>query len=256
MIVESPLVRSEQSSFAENLIKQTALTHSCYTHKLFDRLENEPLTLAEAGAMLRNYDAHASVLRRLLLQAATIMPEPAVGFILENVRNEYGNGNYKKNHQAQLRDLAYKIGIDEQQFLRYPINSGVRQFISLANELYFPAQNEIEGVPSFYTEPVEAFAREVAVRRAAIAAGAITATEVLAIKEFVCLQKAFTRFGQRHHIWFHHVTIEEEHSEESLALALYFIREHNAMESVMTGLIGILDANVHLYDGLLEAASA
>ncbi|MBY0545781.1 MAG: iron-containing redox enzyme family protein [Candidatus Obscuribacterales bacterium] len=220
----------------EATISQIVEQHPCSRHALFSALETELLSVTAAGNLLANYDAHASVLRRLLLRAATIMPEPAVGFILENVRNEYGNGAYCKNHQAQLRDLALKVGVSPEHFKAFRPEAGVRTFIKQASQHYFPRSGNYP--QSLY--------------RPAIAAGAITATELLAIKEFVFLQKAFTRMGQKHHIWFHHVAIEEEHSDESLALALYFDESNSALDSVLYGLKGVLDANLHLYDGLLR----
>lgn len=221
---------------AETTISQIVEQHACSRHALFSALETEHLSVDAAGNLLANYDAHASVLRRLLLRAASIMPEPAVGFILENVRNEYGNGAYCKNHQAQLRDLAFKVGVSPGLFKAFRPEAGIRTFIKQASQHYFPRTGSY---PQSLYKP-------------AIAAGAITATELLAIKEFVFLQKAFSRLGQKHHIWFHHVAIEEEHSDESLALALYFDESNNALASVLYGLNGVLDANVHLYDGLLR----
>lgn len=87
--------------------------------------------------------------------------------------------------------------------------------------------------------------------RAAISAGAITATEILAIREFEYLQMAFAKLGLADHVWFDHVTIEAEHSDESLALALYFAEKQDALHSVEAGFRGILAANMRLYDGLL-----
>ena len=73
------------------------------------------------------------------------------------------------------------------------------------------------------------------------------------MREFQYLQKAFAKLDLDSHVWFNHVTIEAEHSDESLALAEYFVTKHNAGESVLFGLNGILEANLHLYDGLLAA---
>lgn len=225
---------------AEEIILEIAARHPCSHHELFSALERVCLSVSAAGKLLANYDAHASVLRRLLLRAATIMPEPAVGFILENVRNEYGNGTYHRNHQAQLRDLAAKVGVCSTQFESFRPEDGVRTFIKQATQYYFPRAGSC---PQKLYKP-------------AVAAGAITATELLAIREFVFLQKAFKALGQEHHIWFNHVSIEEEHSGESLALALYFQESNQAVESVVYGLTGVLDANLHLYDGLLNAISS
>lgn len=223
----------------EERLQHTAEAHLCARHALFARLESAPLTVAAAGALLRNYDAHASALRRLLLKAATLMPEEAVGFILENVRNEYGNGRYENNHQNQLRDLAYQIGINQNQFLSFEIKTGVREFIKRATQLYFPVSS----------------VNNTSLCKAAIAAGAITATELLAIREFRSLQKAFSCFGLENHIWFHHVSIEVEHFDESMELARYFLVKRNAIDAVEFGLNGILTANLDLYDGLLEATT-
>jgi hypothetical protein len=196
-----------------------------------------PLLVNQAASLLKNYDAHASVLRRLLLKAATLMPEPAVGFVLENVRNEYGNGNYADNHQNQLQDVVWQLGITREQYAEIPVTKPIKQFIREATRFYYPPCGSL---PS-------------GLNRAAVVAGAITATELLAIEEFKALQRAFTHFGLEHHIWFHHVMIEEEHSDESVALAVYFIENHGAEKAVEYGLNGVLDANVHLYDGLLQA---
>src|SRR5437016_2291594 len=74
-------------------LRGLAQSHLCWSHPLFARLEGARLTTEQCAALLRNYDEHAGALRRLLLKAATIMPEEAVTYVLENVRNEYGNGN-------------------------------------------------------------------------------------------------------------------------------------------------------------------
>ncbi len=224
----------------EVALQHIARQHACSSHELFSYLEHQPLTVTSAGALLRNYDAHASSLRRLLLRASTLMPEPAVGYILENIRNEYGNGDYAGNHQAQLRDLARCSGVDSADFCKFTIEPGVKLFIKSVSELYVPSARHSNRAPQGFYKP-------------AIAAGAITATELLAIKEFELLQKAFGRIGHEHHIWFHHVSIEAEHSDESLALARYFIENHDSYHAVEYGLRGVLDANVHLYDGLLAA---
>lgn len=165
------------------------------------------------------------------------MPDPAVNFVLENVRNEYGNGNYQNNHQNQLLDLAWKAGISQEMFYSSPIKNGTKRFILEAPKYYFPsskAKNEIQ--------------------RGAMSAGAITATELLALEEFKALHVAFSRIGQADHIWFHHVTIEDDHSTESIALINFFNSsgEEN-INYVERGLVGILDATVLLYDGLLES---
>ncbi len=217
-------------------IKELALSHPCARHELFEHLRENKFELRQIAGMLRNYDAHASVLRRLLLKAATLMPEPAVGFILENVRNEYGNGDYSKAHQWQLRDLARQAGVTDDAFNAAKIEMGTKKFIQLATRYYDP-------------KPASA----ANFMRAAVAAGAITATEILALEEFKALQIAFRQFNLEHHIWFDHVNVEAEHTDESIQLAEYFIDRHNAARAVEHGLIGVLDANVFLYDGLLNA---
>lgn len=214
-----------------------ARDHACSKHELFKVLNTVELDSAGAGRLLRNYDAHASVLRRLLLKACTLMPEPAVGFILENVRNEYGNGNYTANHQQQLRQVAFAAGCSEEDFAGFRVMPGIKRFLQDVGRFYYPIRQ-----PAFAD-----------LYRPAIAAGAITATELLAVEEFRAMHAAFTRLGCGHHIWFDHVLIEQEHMDESVALAVYFAEHHDAFAAVQVGLEGVLDANVHLYDGLLAA---
>lgn len=224
------------------MLRQVVLAHPAAQHPLFERLNQGKLTQAEAGALLRNYDAHASHLRRLLLKAATIMPEQAVGYILENVRNEYGNGRAEDRHQLQLQDLAWQIGVTAEAYNRFAIKPGIKTFIKDVTAFYYPLNRFSD--------------RKTIKSRAAIAAGAITATELLALEEFKCLQKAFVGFGQEHHIWFDHVTIECEHLEDSVSLALYFLEGNSALEAdLLCGLHGVLNASVHLYDGLLACIS-
>jgi hypothetical protein len=226
----------------DRMLRQVVLAHPAAQHPLFERLNQGKLSQAGAGALLRNYDAHASHLRRLLLKAATIMPEQAVGYILENVRNEYGNGRAEDRHQLQLQDLAWQIGVTTEAYNRFAIKPGIKTFIKDVTDFYYPLNrfNHRQTIKS----------------RAAIAAGAITATELLALEEFKCLQKAFLGFGQEHHIWFDHVTIECDHLEDSVSLALYFLEENSALEAdLLFGLDGVLNASVHLYDGLLACIS-
>jgi hypothetical protein len=217
-------------------IKSLALNHACATHPLFSFLENNSLNVRQIAAMLRNYDAHASVLRRLLLKAATLMPEPAVGFILENVRNEYGNGDYNKAHQWQLKDLANQAGVTDDAFNAAKIEPGTKKFIQAVTRFYDPKPATSAGLMC-----------------AAVSAGAITATEILALEEFKALQVAFRKFDLQHHIWFDHINVEAEHTDESIQLAEYFIEKHNARSAVEHGLNGVLEANISLYDGLLSA---
>lgn len=86
-------------------LNQYVAAHPAWSHPLFARLAQAAsvehmLDAQTLGHFLRNYDAHASHLRRLLLSAATLMPEKAVGYILENVRNEYGNGNVDQDRKS------------------------------------------------------------------------------------------------------------------------------------------------------------
>lgn len=223
-------------SCSQRSIKDIALRHTCASHPLFSCLAEHELNVLQVAALLRNYDAHASVLRRLLLKAVTLMPEAAVGFILENVRNEYGNGRPEDAHQLQLLDLARHAGVRQDLFSSQPIQSGVKQYIKEATKYYFPRGKLYGGM-----------------NRAAIAAGAITATEILALEEFKAMQVAFARLGLQDHIWFDHVKVEAEHTDESIQLAVFFMENYGAHESVQFGLSGLLSANVMLYDGLLSA---
>lgn len=226
-------------SRSQRSIKDRALAHQCASHPLFLFLAQHSLDMRQVAALLRNYDAHASVLRRLLLKAVTLMPEAAVGFILENVRNEYGNGQPDQAHQLQLLDLAQQAGVRQDLFWAQPIQSGVKQYIKEATKYYFP-RGPLRG----------------GMNRAAIAAGAITATEILALEEFKAMQLAFARLGLQDHIWFNHVKVEAEHTDESIQLAIFFMEHYEAHESVQFGLSGLLNANVMLYDGLLSAITA
>src|SRR5579885_494292 len=148
------------------VLRQKAYSHPCASHPLFQFLKTETLTCAQVAALLHNYDAHATALRRLLLKAATIMPEEAVTYVLENVRNEYGNGNPDHRHQLQLLDLAYQAGVTPAELEACRLEPGVRDYISRVNSLYFP-QSDYE---------------ENQLHAAATAGGAITATELLALR--------------------------------------------------------------------------
>ncbi len=218
--------------------RQFAAEHPCFQHPLFEFLDRTKLNHEQVCKFLANYDAHASLLRRLLLKAATIMPEEAVGFILENVRNEYGNGNPDHRHQLQLFDLAVRAGVSVEEMQKVPLEPGVKKYMEQVPKFYFPVDTELE---AHYLFP-------------AVSAGAITATEILAIEEFRHMQKSFAHHGLDQHIWFDHVTVEVEHSEESVQLAVFFADTEDGAESVLEGLAGVLDANIHLYDGLLKAA--
>jgi len=229
-------------------LKELALSHDCASHPWFKRLnesETKPVSPAQAVAMLENYDAHAGLLRRLLLQAAAFMPEPAVGFVLENVRNEYGNGDYSLCHEGQLHDVINRVrqigGIESGATAKPKLYKGVKRYIRNVVDYYHPKRRSKE-TRSMYGP--------------AITAGAITATELMAIEEFRAMQVAFHRYDLAYHPWFDHVNVECDHGEESLALAEYFIDKHNAAEAVEFGFKQTLATNVHLYDGLLEAIAA
>lgn len=220
------------------LARKVAAEHPCAKHPLFDYLDRTKLSRENALRFLANYDAHASLLRRLLLKAATIMPEEAVGYILENVRNEYGNGNPDHRHQLQLHDLALRVGVTPEELASTPLESGVEKYMIEVPKFYFP---DSTGTGSSLLSP-------------AVSAGAITATEIMAIEEFRHMQNSFAFHSLDQHIWFDHVTVEVEHSEDSVALAVFFADTEDGAESVLHGLNAVLDANVHLYDGLLQAA--
>lgn len=232
-----PLPESNARDLFAAKLLNLANDHPCSKHPLFAYLEESELNDMQVASLLRNYDAHASVLRRYLLNAAAMMPEYAVPFVLENVRNEYGNGDYSGNHQDQLRDLVWSCGIKRESYFSCKIQAGISKFLKDASKFYSPKNSgEVKGM-----------------RKAAIIAGAITATEILAIKEFASIQKPFARRGLGHHIWFHHVEIEAEHTDDSLNLALCFSDSKAGLEGVLYGLRGVLDSNMHLYDGLLCA---
>ncbi len=217
-------------------LRRAAYSHPCASHPLFALLETVNLSPRQIAALLRNYDEHATVLRRLLLKAATIMPEEAVGYILENVRNEYGNGNPDDRHQLQLIDLAVSAGVSRAQFDCAAVQPGVMDYIDRVRELYYSSSPKTSDLCA-----------------AATAGGAIAATELMALREFQFLQIAFGKLGLEHHIWFNHLDIEAEHSDESLDLALFFIEHHGCSDAVEHGLQATLNANVFLYDGLLAA---
>jgi hypothetical protein len=230
----------QTASATEHWTKQLvdlARAHACSRHPLFDYLQSVELTPHSAGRLLKNYDAHAALLRRLLLKASTLMPEPAVGYVLENVRNEYGNGDYRDNHAQQLKEVALAAGCSQSEFLALPVMPGIKKFLRAVGKYYYPLRQ------SGFT----------GLLKPAISAGAITATELLAVEEFRVMHVAFSRIGCGHHIWFNHVLLEQEHTNESVALAVFFAQNHDAFASVQAGMSGVLDANVHLYDGLLSA---
>ncbi len=237
----TPSATDTQSREAEAVLA-LAEGHPCAKHQLFFKLKNESLSRTQACALLRNYDAHATVLRRLLLKSASIMPERAVGFVLENVRTEYGSGDVKDRHQLQLKSLAFAAGISEAEFDSIKIEDGVREYIKTVVSLYLPP----ESVSSNRRDSQKYY-------RPAISAGAITATEIMSVEEFRSMQIAFKSFDLADHIWFDHVKWEQEHTSESLALSLYFMENHNAFSSVAFGMKGVLDATVRLYDGFLAA---
>ena len=230
-----------QSREAEAVLA-LAEVHPCANHQLFFKLKNEPLSRSQACALLRNYDAHATVLRRLLLKSASIMPEKAVGFVLENVRTEYGSGDVTDHHQLQLKSLAFAAGVSEAEFNRTKIEDGVREYIQTVVPLYVPPKSSSSQPP-----------HSKQLYRPAVSAGAITATEIMSVEEFRSMQAAFKSLDLADHIWFDHVKWEQEHTSESLDLSLYFIKNHQAFSSVEFGMKGVLDATVRLYDGFVAA---
>ncbi|MFA6212293.1 MAG: iron-containing redox enzyme family protein [Candidatus Obscuribacterales bacterium] len=246
----SNTIQMQLREYCQNPDMGLALTnyakeHQAYNHPLFEALRTKQISRASAGRLLKNYDAHASHLRRLLLKAATIMPESAVGYILENVRNEYGNGVDSERHQLQLQDVAFSTGVSPQDYRNFSVERAVKKFIKAVTPLYFPIEQHTAKHAPLFNEQTSSFSK------AAIAAGAITATELMAVEEFKALQIAFRQFDLQDHIWFDHVRVEEEHSGDSIALALYFLNKHQSFEAVEFGLKGVLNANMHLYDGLL-----
>lgn len=249
-------------------LKDLALSHPCARHPLFDYLRERSITHKQAVALLTNYDAHAALLRRLLLKAAANMPEPAVGFILENVRNEYGNGDYSLCHQDQLLDLKERVRIAGNLSPQVvPITEGVKSYVGNVGRFYdpLPAEGAVPEVGSGEVVNVEVenvvdyFVPGYVVKNGkrfyapAITAGAVTATELMAIEEFKAMQVAFHSFGLADHVWFDHVNVECDHGEESLALAEFFWDKHDGGDAVEYGFNSTLDVNVHLYDGLLSA---
>ena len=228
-------------------LKDLAFAHPCAKHALFTRLNNagqNPISGKQAIGLLVNYDAHAGLLRRLLLKAAAFMPEAAVGFVLENVRNEYGNGDYSMCHQGQLHDVIAQVRkLTKLEELEQPsLRKGVKRYIRQVVDYYHPHGYHVDLNSGMYGP--------------AITAGAITATELMALEEFKAMQVAFRKFGLDYHPWFDHVNVECDHGEESLALAEHFIEKYDAAASVEYGFNKTLEANVHLYDGLLEAIEA
>lgn len=214
-------------------LRELTLAHPVSNHAFLNDLQ---IDQKQAMHLLTNYDAHATLLRRLLLLAATRMPEPAVGFILENVRNEYGNGQYSDCHQGQLRDLIHLLSRQTQGVVTGKISPGVRLYMKNILKYYLPKKN------SGYYRP-------------AVIAGAISATEIMAMEEFKSLHKIFIRFNLENHRWFDHLIVEQEHSDEALYLAEYFLGKGGTeiKAAVERGFSGVLDANLHLYDGLLES---
>ncbi len=233
-------------------LKELALSHECASHPLFARLKNRPLSKQQAVALLVNYDAHASLLRRLLLTAAAFMPEPAVGFVIENVRNEYGNGDYRSCHQGLLRDLIAKVSSGKKADLM-ATQDVIEPGFSASVRIFSGVRKYITEVVTYYKPKLDRDCNKHGYFAPAITAGAITATEIMALEEFKAMQKGFIDFGLAEHPWFDHVNVECEHSEESLALAQFFFDEYKASTSVEFGFQKTLAINVHLYDGLLEA---
>lgn len=212
-------------------LRDLASAHAVSRHEFLTNLQ---LNQKQAIQLLSNYDAHATLLRRLLLLAASRMPEPAVGFILENVRNEYGNGDFRDCHQGQLRDLIKHLSKQTNDAISNKVSSGVRSYMKKVTQFYLP-------------EP------ECGYYKPAVIAGAISATEIMAMEEFKSLFKAFHRFGLENHRWFDHINVEIEHSDEALMLAEHFLQKSKNQKAVEYGFNGVLAANIHLYDGLLES---
>lgn len=217
-------------------LRDLAIGHEVFSHPF---LQSPDLSAEQALHVLFNYDAHASLLRRLLLNAAGKMPEPAVGFILENVRNEYGNGQYSNCHQGQLHDLMQKLSRLAPLAKVQQVSNGIRQYMRMVVEYYDPKSDT--SCSDFYLP--------------AVIAGAISATEIMALDEFRSLHKTFHKFNLQTHIWFDHVTVEAEHSDEALCLAEYFLAKNEHKKAVEYGFNGVLDANRYLYDGLMESTN-
>lgn len=229
---------SERNIILDRL-QSLILEHPVAAHPWFDLMRGPEIKASRLAKLLANYDAHATLLRRLLLKAATLMPEPAVGFILENVRNEYGNGNYEKAHQKQLLNLLELLVKDHCAGVMpdCAVVDGVNQYMA--------------EVPSFYY-PEEGLFDEADL--ALVSAGAVTATEILALEEFKALKAAFQPYGLANHIWFDHVTIEAEHANDSMDLVAYFIEQDaRSLSAIEVGIGGVLMCNSSLYDGFLEA---
>ena len=226
-------------------LKSLILEHPCANHEWFKLMEETQIRPEKLVRFLINYDVHATLLRRLLLKAACIMPEPAVGYILENVRTEYGSGDYKKAHQLQLLDLlktlAIKFNIQVEGEVK-KVSEGVRQYLNEIPAFYIPDEESTDGVNTFEAQ--------------AISAGAIGATELLAMKEFSSMKRAFDVYSLGDHIWFDHVRHEKEHAEDSFDLIKYFLQlDESNTESIELGIGGVLMCNTSLYDGFLEALS-
>ncbi len=141
-------------------------------------------------------------------------------------------------HQGQLRDLMFKLAMLAPGVHPDRISSGVRAYMKAVVEFYDPTNAETND-NSFYLP--------------AVIAGAISATEIMALDEFRSLFHTFHDFKLQKHIWFDHVTVEAEHTDEALALAEYFLASASAKKAVEYGFNGVLDANCHLYDGLMES---
>ncbi|HEY9712066.1 MAG TPA: hypothetical protein V6C72_01275, partial [Chroococcales cyanobacterium] len=137
-------------------LEQAALSHQCARHAFFSFVAENEIERPQIAALLKNYDAHASVLRRLLLKTCTIMPDEAVGFVIENVRNEYGNGMSEDRHQNQLRDLARQARVTTEEWQSAPIFDGVREFIRRANIFYNPTGKKADIPARFYRPAIAA----------------------------------------------------------------------------------------------------
>ncbi len=101
-----------------------------------------------------------------------------------------------------------RAGVSVEELQKAPLEAGVKKYMEQVPQFYFPEQIGHESV----------------LMTPAISAGAITATEILAIEEFRHMQNSFAFLGLHQHIWFDHVTVEVEHSEDSVALAVVLCR--------------------------------
>jgi hypothetical protein len=87
-------------------------------------------------------------------------------------------------------NYSYKMwpsapGVSREDYKSYSVEKSVKTFIKAVTPLYFPIdQHTAKHAPQFKEQTS-------ALSKAAIAAGAITATELMAVEEFKALQIAF-----------------------------------------------------------------